>query len=118
MDCASSAPCLVRSLRSLADPARCDVTQGFVRQPYSMRCISSPRLLSMVEVAPRLAVLVSIMRNETPSSELIRLHKEQRKTQEDEVFGGLSPEERAGYEIKQDRIHDLERVVPEPVHSS
>jgi hypothetical protein len=32
--------------------ARCDATQGFVRQPYRMRCISSPHLLSMVEVAP------------------------------------------------------------------
>jgi hypothetical protein len=83
-----------------------------------MRRISSPNLLSMVEVTPRLAVSVSIMRNETPSSELIRLRKEQRKTQQDEVFGGLSPAERAAYDIRQDRIHDLERDVPEPVHWS
>jgi hypothetical protein len=58
------------------------------------------------------------MRNETPSSELIRLRTEQRKIHEDEVFGGLSPAERAAYVIRQDRIHDLERDVPEPNHRS
>ena len=68
--------------------------------------------------SPSSTVLVAIMRNETPSSELIRLLKEQRKTQQDEVFGGLSPAERAAYDIRQDRIHDLERDVPEPNHRS
>ena len=49
------------------------------------------------------------MRYETPKSELILLQREQSKTRQDEVFGGLSPEERAAYEIKEDRIHELER---------
>ena len=40
------------------------------------------------------------MREETPTSELIHLHKEQSKLREAEVFGGLSSEEQAEYELR------------------
>ena len=49
------------------------------------------------------------MKNETPECELMRLRKEQSQTRQDEVFGGLSFTERAAYDVKKDRIHDLER---------
>jgi hypothetical protein len=45
---------------------------------------------------------------ESEQSELSRLRKEQAKTLHDEVFGGLSPAERAAYNRKQDRIRELE----------
>jgi len=48
------------------------------------------------------------MRTETLQSELARLQKEQAKTRQDEVFGGLSPAERSAYDRKQSRIHELE----------
>jgi hypothetical protein len=53
------------------------------------------------------------MRNETPESELTRLRGEQRETRWDEVFGGLSAAEQSAYEIKADRIHELERGLAE-----
>ena len=52
------------------------------------------------------------MQNETEQSELSRLRKEQAKTRHDEVFGGLTSVERAAYDIKQDRICELERRLP------
>jgi hypothetical protein len=48
------------------------------------------------------------MRTESLQSELARLQKEQAKTREDEVFGGLSPAERSAYDCKQARIEELE----------
>lgn len=49
------------------------------------------------------------MQNETEPAELSRLRREQAKTRHDEVFGGLTPDERSAYDIKQDRICELER---------
>jgi hypothetical protein len=45
---------------------------------------------------------------EQPESELKRLRKEQRKTRQDEVFGGLSTVEEAEYNGKARRVHELE----------
>jgi hypothetical protein len=56
------------------------------------------------------------MKYATPEDELIRLRKEQVKTRQDEVFGGLSSAEQAAYETKEDRIHELERDLPERVY--
>jgi hypothetical protein len=56
------------------------------------------------------------MKYATPEDELIRLRREQSKMRQDEVFGGLSPEERAAYETKENRIHELERDLPERVY--
>jgi hypothetical protein len=44
-------------------------------------------------------------------SELKRLRAEQYKSLQDEVFGGLSPAERARYEVKSERIHELESKI-------
>ena len=48
------------------------------------------------------------MVEENPQFELIRLRKEQNKARHDEVFGGLSPAERAAYNRKSGRIHELQ----------
>lgn len=48
------------------------------------------------------------MRDDASYSELIRLRKEQTKTREEEVFGGLLPAERAQYDQKAQRINELE----------
>jgi hypothetical protein len=50
----------------------------------------------------------SSMKFESEETELSRLRQEQAKTRHDEVFGGLSPAERAAYHKKQDRIFELE----------
>ncbi|MGA8622231.1 MAG: hypothetical protein WB660_27385 [Candidatus Sulfotelmatobacter sp.] len=47
------------------------------------------------------------MEKENPQSELSRLRKEQSKARQDEVFGGLSPAERAEYNEKAKRIDEL-----------
>jgi hypothetical protein len=47
------------------------------------------------------------MGKEKPESELAQLQKEQSKTKRDEVFGGLSDEERAEYDRKTKRINEL-----------
>jgi len=56
------------------------------------------------------------MRKESIQVELTRLQKEQANTRRDEVFGGLSPEERSAYDFRQSRIceleHDLEASAP------
>jgi hypothetical protein len=52
------------------------------------------------------------VQNETEPAELARLRKEQAKTRHDEVFGGLTPEERSAYDLKQVRICELERRLP------
>ena len=48
------------------------------------------------------------MRYESPQAELARLGKEQTKARQDEVFGGLSPAERAEYDGNAKRINELE----------
>ena len=48
------------------------------------------------------------MPKEKPGCELKRLRAEQGKTRQDEIFGGLSPAERAAYNRKTNRINDLE----------
>jgi hypothetical protein len=58
------------------------------------------------------------MSDETRDSELLRLRREQRKTREDEVFLGSSASERVDYERNEDRIHELERDLPEQVRLS
>jgi len=67
-------------------------------------------------IAKEVSVLIiprprSIMVEEKPQSELIRLRKEQNKTRRDEVFGGLSPAELAEYDGKAQRIHELENYL-------
>jgi hypothetical protein len=52
--------------------------------------------------------MIASMRTEPLQSELARLQREQTKTRQDEVFGGLSPAERSAYDHKQDRIQELE----------
>src|SRR5438105_6867707 len=77
---------------------------------YRIRGISSRRLKSMVDLYPSSSdVLVSIMKYATPENELLRLRREQSKTRQDKIFGGLSHAERAVYNTKQNRIHELER---------
>jgi hypothetical protein len=51
------------------------------------------------------------MAKEKPQSELTRLRTEQEKTRRDEVFGGLTPEERAEYKRKSERIYELESEI-------
>ena len=51
------------------------------------------------------------MAKEKPESELNRLRTEQRKTRQDEVFGGLSPAELAAYDGKTKRIDELETAL-------
>jgi hypothetical protein len=51
------------------------------------------------------------MAKEKPQSELTRLRMEQNKTRRDEVFGGLTPAERAEYDGKSERIYELESEI-------
>jgi hypothetical protein len=51
------------------------------------------------------------MAKEKPESELKRLRTEQNQTRRDEVFGGLSPAERAAYDRKSKRIYELESQI-------
>jgi len=51
------------------------------------------------------------MVQKTSQSELTRLRKEQNKARQNEVFGGLSPAERAEYNGKAERIHKLESEI-------
>jgi hypothetical protein len=48
------------------------------------------------------------MEFETHEDELSRLRREQSKTREDQVFGGLSPQEWDRYEVKEERIRELQ----------
>jgi hypothetical protein len=52
-----------------------------------------------------------IMKLDIIQSELMRLRKVQSKTRQDEVFGGLSAEERSVYEQREENIHALERTL-------
>jgi Skp family chaperone for outer membrane proteins len=45
---------------------------------------------------------------ENPKSELARLLKEQRQARQDEVYGGFSKSERAEYDTREERIHELD----------
>jgi hypothetical protein len=49
------------------------------------------------------------MTSNVPQLELERLRKQHAKARADEVFGGLSPAERAAYDLRRDRIIELER---------
>lgn len=51
------------------------------------------------------------MQSESSQVELTRLRREQSQARQNEVFGGLSTEERVDYEIKAGRIHELEHEV-------
>ena len=48
------------------------------------------------------------MKSETAEAELARLRKEQSRTRQDQIFGGLSSEEWSSYEHKEKRIRELE----------
>jgi hypothetical protein len=48
------------------------------------------------------------MLEERPQSELTRLRKEPNKARHDGVFGGLSSAEKAEYNRKAERIHELQ----------
>jgi hypothetical protein len=52
-----------------------------------------------------------------PQLELDRLRKQQAKTRANEVFGGLTTEERSAYERRQRHIGELERDLSEPEES-
>ena len=62
-------------------------------------------------IDPRPGYIVTI---KAPQLELERLRKQQAKARADEVFGGLTTEERAVYERRQRRLRELERELPEP----
>ncbi|MGA9511033.1 MAG: hypothetical protein WBV55_20595 [Candidatus Sulfotelmatobacter sp.] len=51
------------------------------------------------------------MDRETPRAEVLRLLREQRKTRQDEIFGGLSVSERTEYDKKANRISELELLL-------
>ena len=48
------------------------------------------------------------MAEKNPQSELTRLRNQQLETRENEVFGGLSQAERAEYDTRTKRIHELD----------
>ena len=48
------------------------------------------------------------MPNESLEAEMLRLRQEQAKARHDQIFGGLTFEERAAYEIRQKRLRELE----------
>ena len=48
------------------------------------------------------------MSNESPEAEMLRLRQEQAQARRNEIFGGLTCEERAAYESKQKRLRELE----------
>ncbi len=54
------------------------------------------------------------MRSDTPQLELDTLRHQQARTREDEVFGGLTLDEKAAYDRRQLRIYELERNLTAP----
>ena len=48
------------------------------------------------------------MANQKLQSELTRLRKQQAKARQDEIFGGFSRAERAEYDARANRIHEVE----------
>lgn len=53
----------------------------------------------------------SIVNSEKEADEIVRLRQEQTKARGDEVFGGFSLEERAKYDERKNRIHELEQRI-------
>ncbi len=53
------------------------------------------------------------MTSKAPQLELERLRTQQAEARADEVFGGLSLAERAAYDLRRDRIIELERDLSE-----
>ena len=49
------------------------------------------------------------MGDESAESEFARLRRAQAEARRDEIFGGLTPEERAAFEVRQKRLLELER---------
>jgi hypothetical protein len=49
------------------------------------------------------------VQHESEETEISRLRKQQDQARHDEVFGGMSPEERAAYDIRRVRLQELER---------
>lgn len=49
------------------------------------------------------------MADETPHDELLRLRKLQLKALQNEVYGGLSHQEKAAYNARADRIRELDK---------
>ena len=49
------------------------------------------------------------MEQETPHDELVRLRKLQLSALENEVYGGLSHQEKAAYDARAERIRELEK---------
>jgi hypothetical protein len=54
------------------------------------------------------------MTSKAPQLELEHLRKQQAQARAEEVFGGLSPTERAAYDLRRDRILELEHDLSEP----
>jgi len=65
--------------------------------------------LSPIGLSFLTAVLGGYVKFETTEEELARLRKKQRQTRHDEVFGGLSREEREEYYGNELRIRELHR---------
>ena len=53
---------------------------------------------------------LSVMSDENPRSELIRLRKAQRKAEQDEIYGGFSKVERAEYDDRGKRGLNLREI--------
>ena len=58
------------------------------------------------------------MMTEAPQLELDRLRKQQAEARADEVFGGLSQPERTAYDLRRDRILELEHDLSDPDEES
>lgn len=54
------------------------------------------------------------MPHESPEAEMRRLRHEQSEVRQHEVFGGLTSEESAAYDIRQTRLHELELQLFDP----
>jgi hypothetical protein len=63
----------------------------------------------MSEVVDAQRLKVFVLAEEDPRPELGRLLKEQYKTRQDELYGGLSGDERAEYDAKAERIDELKK---------
>lgn len=63
----------------------------------------------MSEVVDAQRLKVFVVAEEDPRSELGRLLKQQHKTRQDELYGGLSRDERAEYDAKAERIDELKK---------
>jgi hypothetical protein len=63
----------------------------------------------MSEVVDAQRLKVFVLAEEDPRCELGRLLKEQYKTRQDELYGGLSRDERAEYDAKAERIDELKK---------